>query len=37
MNLKYRRNLPTIMILLSTLAFLAIGMGEQPIVAYIAN
>jgi hypothetical protein len=36
-NLKYRRTYPTIVILLSTLAFLAIGIGEQPIIAYIAK
>jgi hypothetical protein len=37
MNLKYRRNYPTIIILLSILATLAIGMGEHPIIAYIAK
>ncbi len=34
MDLKFRRNLPLILLLSAILAFLALAMGDLPIVAY---
>jgi hypothetical protein len=34
MSLKFKRNLPTIFLLVGILFFLAIGLGEQRVVAY---
>lgn len=34
MNLQFRRNLPVILLLVCLLSFLAIGMGDQRVVAY---
>ena len=34
MSLKFRRNLPTILLLIGLLSFLAIGLGDQRVVAY---
>ena len=36
MNLKLRRNLPLVLLLLTILTFLALGLGDQPIIAYTA-
>ena len=36
MSLKLRRNLPLVVLLLAILTFLALGLGNQPIVAYTA-
>ena len=36
MSLKLRRNLPLILLLLAFLTFLALGLGDQPIIAYTA-
>jgi len=36
MSLKFRRNLPLVLLLLALLTFLALGLGDQPIVAYTA-
>ena len=36
MSLKLRRNLPLVLLLLAILTFLALGLGDQPIVAYTA-
>ena len=36
MSLKLRRNLPLVLLLLVILAFLALVLGNQPIVAYTA-
>jgi hypothetical protein len=36
MNLKLRRNLPLVLLLLAILIFLALGLGDQPIIAYTA-
>ncbi len=36
MSLKLRRNLPLLLLLLAILTFLALGLGDQPIVAYSA-
>ena len=35
-SLKMRRNLPLVLLLLAVLAFLMLGLGDQPIVAYSA-
>ncbi len=34
MSLKFKRNLPTILLLIGILSFLAIGLGDQRVVAY---
>jgi hypothetical protein len=34
MSLKFKRNYPIILWLISTLSFLAIAMGDHPIIAY---
>ena len=36
MSLKFRRNLPLVLVLLAFLIFLALGLGDQPIIAYTA-
>jgi hypothetical protein len=36
MSLKLRRNLPLVLLLLTILTFLALGLGDQRIVAYTA-
>ena len=36
MSLKLRRNLPLVLLLLAFLIFLALGLGDQPIIAYTA-
>ena len=36
MSLKLRRNLPLVVLLLVILTFLALGLGDQPIIAYTA-
>jgi hypothetical protein len=36
MSLKLRRNLSLVLLLLAILTFLALGLGDQPIVAYTA-
>ena len=36
MSLKLRRNLPLVLLLLVILTFLALGLGDQPIIAYTA-
>jgi hypothetical protein len=36
MSLKLRRNLPLVLLLLALLTLLALGLGDQPIIAYIA-
>jgi hypothetical protein len=37
MSLKLRRNLPLLLLLLAILAFLVLGLGDQPIVAYTGS
>lgn len=37
MNLKFKRHYPTILMMIALLTFLAIALGDQPIVAYIGN
>jgi hypothetical protein len=37
MSLKFKRNYPIILLLVAILSFLAFGMGNQPIIAYIIN
>ena len=34
MNLKFKRNLPIILLLVGILSLLAVGMGDQRVVAY---
>jgi len=34
MSLKFKRNYPIILWLIAPLSFLAIAMGDQPIIAY---
>jgi len=34
MSLKFKRNYPIILLLVSVLFFLAFGLGSQPIIAY---
>ena len=35
MTLKFKRNLPVILLLVAILAFLTLALGNLPIVAYI--
>jgi hypothetical protein len=37
MSLKFKRHYPIILLLVSILFFLALAMGNQPIIAYIVN
>jgi hypothetical protein len=37
MNLKFRRNFPLLVLTITYLAFLVVGMGDQPIIAYFMN
>jgi hypothetical protein len=37
MSLKFKRNLPTIVLLVSLLSYLAIFMGDQTITSYSFN
>ena len=34
MNLKFKRNLPLVMLLVGVLAFLTFAVGSYPIIAY---
>lgn len=34
MDLKFRRNLPLLLLFIAVVAFLVLGLGNQPIVAY---
>lgn len=35
MSLKFKRNVPTILLLVAILAFLTFVLGDLPIIAYI--
>ncbi|MFZ5909378.1 MAG: hypothetical protein ACOYYU_05125 [Chloroflexota bacterium] len=37
MSLKFKRNYPTILLLVGILSLLAVTMGNQPVVAYTIN
>jgi hypothetical protein len=37
MSLKFRRNYPMVLLLIAILSFLALAMGNQPIIAYVMN
>lgn len=34
MDLKFRRNIPLLLVFVATLALLVLGLGNQPIIAY---
>ena len=37
MTLRFKRNVPIVLLLVSLVSFLALVMGNQPIVAYFVN
>ena len=37
MNLKFRRNIPILVLTITYLATLVVGMGDLPIIAYLIN
>jgi hypothetical protein len=37
MSLRFRRNYPMVLLLIAILSFLALAMGNQPIIAYVMN
>jgi hypothetical protein len=37
MSLRFKRNYPIVILLVTILSLLALAMGDQPIIAYIVN
>jgi hypothetical protein len=37
MSLRFKRNVPIVLLLVSLLSFLALVVGNQPVIAYFVN
>ena len=37
MSLRFKRNCPIVILLVTILSLLVLAMGDQPIIAYIVN